>query len=103
MLIYCCHKFGGDKRNIKRAERLIHDLQVNDLNNTYISPIHAFGYLKYEEIGYDQEINLCKSLLEVCNMIYVLSDVSEGVRREVEHAKKIGISIGYMDCHIGDA
>lgn len=97
MLIYCCHKFGGKRENIERAKQLINRLQVNDLQNTYISPIHAFSYLDYEEIGYDEEINLCLDLLRKCEKVIVLSEISEGVQREIKEAQKQSIPIVFKE------
>ena len=87
MLIYCAHKYGGEEANKNRVETLIRGLQTNDPNNTYISPIHAFGHL-YNEMPYDEGMRLCLSLLEKCDALLVMSDESEGVKREIEFAIK---------------
>lgn len=96
MLNYCAHEYGGDVENIKRAGEIINKLQKNDLENTYISPLHAFSFLKYKEIDYDKEIELCLNLLSKCDVLYVLSEISEGVRREINCAIALEIPIRYM-------
>lgn len=92
MLIYCAHKYGGLERNKQDAEDKIKHLQTNDPENTYISPIHAFGHL-YNEVSYDKGMEMCFELLAVCGCMVVLSDTSEGVRREIEYSKANNIPI----------
>ena len=58
MLVYVAHRYGGDPANIERAKKITHDLQVNDLENTYICPLLAFSHLAYGEIGYEEEMQL---------------------------------------------
>lgn len=94
MLIYCAHKYGGDEKNKARVEAIIKTLQKNDLDNTYISPIHTFGYM-YDHLSYDEGMDLCLSLLSKCDALLVLSDESEGVRREIEFAVKNRLNILY--------
>lgn len=96
MVIYCAHKFGGSKKNFKRATKIVNELQKSNPENTYISPLHAFSFLKYKEIDYDKEIELCLNLLSKCDVLYVLSEISEGVRREINCAIALEIPIRYM-------
>lgn len=93
-LIYCCHKYGGKEENKIEAECKIKALQANDLDNTYISPIHALGFM-YNSISYDDGMELCYDLLSVCDKVIVLSDMSEGIKREVALAEKLGIEVVY--------
>ena len=37
-IYYVAHKFSGKLENYQRAKKITHDLQVNDLENTYICP-----------------------------------------------------------------
>ena len=92
MLIYCAHRFGGESYNKSFAEMKILELQKTDRANTYISPIHAFGFM-YESLSYDEGMELCLSLLKRCDKLLVLSEESEGVRREIEFAEQNGIPI----------
>lgn len=85
MLIYCAHKYGGNNENKLRAEILVSGLQKADSKNVYISPIHAFGFM-YDSVPYDEGMRLCLSLLDKCDALLVLSDESEGVKREIEFA-----------------
>jgi hypothetical protein len=95
MLIYCAHKYGGKEENKNRAEMLVRTMQTTDTKNTYISPIHTFGYM-YNDLSYDEGMELCLSLLDKCDTLYVLSDESEGVRREIDFALKNRKNIFFM-------
>ena len=91
--IYVSHKFGGDPANIERAKKITHDLQVTDLDNCYICPLLAFSHLDYGEIGYEQEMEICLDLLSVCDVLIVASDVSDGVQKEIDFAKMVGMEV----------
>ena len=91
--IYVSHKFGGDTANIERAKKITHDLQVADLENCYICPLLAFSHLDYGEIGYDQEMEICLDLLSVCDYLIVSSDASDGVQKEIDFAKMVGMEV----------
>lgn len=94
MLIYCAHYYGGEKNAKDSATRKIRNLQYNDLQNTYVSPIHALGYL-YKYVDYDTGMELCYDLLMVCDKLLVLSSPSEGVMREIKMAEKLHMPIEY--------
>ena len=96
MMYYISHKFGGKPENLKRAKRITHDLQIKDTENCYICPLLAFSYLGYNEIGYEEEVALCEDLLTVCDKLIVASDVSEGVKREIDLAEKCKMEIEYL-------
>ena len=91
--IYVSHKFGGDTANIERAKKITHDLQVADLDNCYICPLLAFSHLQYGEIGYDNEIELCLDLLSLCDALIIASDVSDGVQKEIDFARMVGMEV----------
>ena len=91
--IYVSHKFGGDPANIERAKKITHDLQVTDLDNCYICPLLAFSHLDYGEIGYEQEMEICLDLLSVCDVLIVASDVSDGVQKEIDFARMVGMEV----------
>ena len=95
MLIYCSHKFGGKMENAKDAELKIKKLQLADPGNTYVSPIHAFGFM-YHDMEYDVGLRLCIDLLAKCDKMIVLSEGSRGVRAEIKFCaeNKIRIEFG---------
>ena len=92
-MIYVSHKFGGDPANMERAKKITHDLQVNDQENCYICPLIAFSHLGYNEIGHDEEMALCIDLLSVSDILIVASDVSDGVKEEIDFARIVGMEV----------
>ena len=97
MIIYVSHAFGGKPENLERAKKITHDLQVNDLENTYICPLLTFSHLQYGEIGYDAEMELCIDILSECQKFIVASDISKGVAREIDFANLVGMEVEYLE------
>ena len=92
-MIYVSHKFGGDPANMERAKKITHDLQVDDPENCYICPLMAFSHLGYNEIGHDEEMELCIDLLSVSDVLIVASDISKGVQKEIDFARLVGMEV----------
>ena len=92
-MIYVSHKFGGDPANMERAKKITHDLQVDDPENCYICPLMAFSHLGYNEIWHDEEMELCIDLLSVSDVLIVASDVSDGVQKEIDFARLVGMEV----------
>lgn len=92
-LYYVSHRFGGDPANMERAKKITNDLQVNDPENCYVCPLIAFSHLEYNEMGYDEEMALCIDLLSVSDVLIVASDISEGVQKEIDFAKMVGMEV----------
>lgn len=97
MLIYIAHKFSGKLENYQRAKKITHDLQVADLENAYICPLLTFSHLKYGEIGYDAEMDLCIDILSSCDRLIVASDISKGVQTEIDFAKLVKMEVMILD------
>ena len=91
--VYVSHKFGGDPANMERAKKITHDLQIENPTHCFICPILAFSHLQYGEIGYDDEIELCLDLLSLCDTLIIASDVSNGVQKEIDFAKMVGMEV----------
>ena len=96
-IYYVAHKFSGKLENYQRAKKITHDLQVNDLDNTYICPLLTFSHLKYGEIGYEAEMENSLDLLSVADKLIVASDLSKGVRREIDFANLVGMEVQYLE------
>ena len=96
-IYYVAHKFGGKLENLERAKKITHDLQVADLENTYICPLIAFSHLQYGEIGYDAEIENCLDLLSACDKLIVASDLSKGVCKEIDFANLVNMEVEYLE------
>ena len=97
MIIYAAHRFGGDIENLERAKKIIHDLQVADLENTYICPLLTFSHLRYGEIGYETEMEKCLDLLSIADKLIVASDLSKGVCREIDFANLVGMEVQFLE------
>ena len=94
MLVYVAHRYCGDPANLESAKKITHDLQVNDFDNCYICPLLAFSHLKHGEIPYENEIALCFDILEMCDKLIVASEISQGVKLEIELAEGLKNSNG---------
>jgi hypothetical protein len=88
---------GGKPENMERAKQITHDLQVNDLENSYICPLLLFSHLRYGEIGYDAEMDLCLDILSSCDKLIVASDLSKGVCKEIDFANLVGMEVEYLE------
>ena len=93
MLVYVAHRYGGDPANLERAKKITRALQVNDPENCYICPLMAFSHLGYNEMGYDEEMALCIDLLSVSDVLIVTSDISDGVQKEIDFARMVGMEV----------
>ena len=93
MLVYVAHRYFGDPANMERAKKITHDLQLNDPENCYICPLMAFSHLEYNEMGYDEEMALCIDLLSVSDVMIVASDISDGVQKEIDFARLVGMEV----------
>ncbi len=92
-ICYVSHRHGGDPANMERAKKITHELQVNDPENCYICPLMAFSHLGYNEMGSDEEMALCIDLLSVSDVLIVASDISEGVQKEIDFARLVGMEV----------
>lgn len=93
MLIYVAHAYQGSEENLKKAKKKTHDLQICDYDNTYICPLLALSHLKYGEIGYDDEMELCLDILSNCERIIIASEITDGVRREIDFANLVKMEV----------
>ena len=97
MIYYVAHKFQGAPENIERARKITHDLQINDTENAYFSPLLAMSHLAYDEIGREAEMEICKDFLSVCDCLIVASSISPGVQAEIDFAKLVGMEVIYLE------
>ena len=97
MLYYIAHCYGGNPRNLERARKITHDLQISDIENTYICPLLTFSFLKYNELGFEKEMRLCLELLSCCDGLIVASQNSVGVQAEIDFANETGMEVVFLD------
>lgn len=96
-MIYVAHAYQGQSSNFERAKRVTHFLQCEDLQNVYICPLLTLSHLRYNELGFDAEMELCLDILSNCDKLIVASEISRGVRREIEFAELVGMEIEYLE------
>ena len=98
MMYYVAHAHGGKPENIERAKQITHDLQVNDLANTYICPLMLFSHLRYGEVRYEAEMELCLDILSNCDKLIVASDtITKGVAKSISFANLVGMEVEYLE------
>lgn len=97
MMYYVAHAHGGKPENIERAKKITHDLQVNDLANTYICPLMLFSHLRYGEVGYEAEMELCLDILSNCDKLIVASAITKGVGQEIDFANLVGMEVEFLE------
>lgn len=93
MLLYLAHKYQGKQENVERAKKIAHDLQMENPTQCVVCPLLNFSSLDYGEIGYEQEMEICLDLLSACDVLIVASDVSDGVRKEIDFARMVGMEV----------
>ena len=93
MLLYLAHKYQGKQENVERAKKIAHDLQMENPTQCVVCPLLNFSSLDYGEIGYEQEMEICLDLLSACDVLIVASDVSNGVRKEIDFARMVGMEV----------
>jgi hypothetical protein len=96
-MYYVAHAHGGKEENIERAKKITHDLQINDLANTYICPLMLFSHLRYGEVGYEAEMELCIDILSNCDKLIVASGITKGVAMEIDFADLVGMEVEYLE------
>lgn len=94
-IIYISHKFGGKRKNAKRAEKIIKGLMKEYPDYLFISPIHCFGYA-YKDFSYEDGMRMCIALLNMCTEMWVCSEPSRGVQIETDYCRKYKKPISYL-------
>lgn len=94
-IVYISHKYGGKQKNAKRAEKIIKGLMKKYPDYLFVSPIHCFGYA-YKDIPYEDGMKMCIALLSLCSEAWVCSEVSKGVKMEIDYCRKNKKPIMYL-------
>ena len=94
---FVSHAYGGKKENYENAKKITHDLQVANPQDCFLCALLALSHLEYSEMGYDAQFEICLDLLSLCDGLIVASEISEGVRREIEFAKMVGMEVEYIE------
>lgn len=96
-IYYVAHKHQGKVENIERAKQITHDLQIADLENSYVCPLLLFSHLRYGEIGYEAEMELCLDILSNCDKLIIASDITQGVQQELDFATLVNMEVEYLE------
>lgn len=97
MRYYIAHKFQGDKSNIERVGKIAKKLQLKHPENAYFSPLHAFSFLDYDDMPYDDFMEICLDFLSACDVLIVASEISKGVQMEIDFAKLVKMEVLQLD------
>ena len=90
MMVYISHAYGGKEENKAEIEAIIGRLVKADPEQTYISPVHAYGFL-YADVPYDTGMKYCTDLLAKCEEMWVFGEHSRGVMEEIKFCEENGI------------
>ena len=96
MLVYVSHPYGGSEENKAKVEETVRKLSSKFPLDTYVSPIHTFGFM-YKDVSYKHGMKMCLDLLDACDYMIVFGShkSSKGCRIEIRHAKKHRIPTYY--------
>ncbi len=95
---YVAHPFQGKKSNKRKVGNIIKKLVLHNSGVTYVSPIHAFGFM-YEYVkSYEQGIEMCLELLSQSEELILCEgwEKSRGCRMEYDFAIKNNIKITFL-------
>ena len=97
MRFYIAHKYGGDRSNIDRVGEIAKKLQMNHPEHAYFSPLHAFSFLEYNDIEFDDFMEICFDFLSACDALIVASEISKGVQKEINFARMVKMEVLKID------
>lgn len=97
MIFYVAHKYEKRGDEINRALKIVHDLAVKDMSNTYICPITALLHFGTDEIPKLDEMEQRYDLLCCCEKLIVASEVTEDVQKEIAMAKRLQMEVVYLE------
>lgn len=85
---YISHPYGGLEENKEQIEKIITALQTIYPSETFISPVHCFGFL-YDTLPYADGLKKCIDLLLHCDAMLVFGNwiSSKGCCEEIRQAK----------------
>ena len=97
MIGYVTQYFDGTPESLESVRELLFEIQDDDWDNCYVSPVLAFPY---NPVTMEDEKNLLAvrlDLLMVCDMLIVNGDeLDYYMRAEIDFAKLVGMDIYYV-------
>ena len=97
MRYYIAHQYQGDKSNIERVGEIAKRQQLKHPENAYFSPLHAFSFLEYKDMSYDDFMEICLDFLSACDVLVVASEISKGVQTEIDFARLVKMEVMTLD------
>lgn len=91
-IIYLSHNYGGKESNKQHIELVMKSLVKRYPDYTFLSPVHALGFL-YDYISYEDGMRHCLALLDMCDECWFIDGYnnSQGVNIEREYCARYGI------------
>ena len=75
-IIYLSHNYGGKESNKKHIEAVIKSLVKRYPDYTFLSPVHALGFLYYA-LTYDNGMRHCLALLDMCDECWFIDGYND--------------------------
>lgn len=92
MLIYVCHK-QNCPTDFKRAVKITHDLQIKHPEHCFLCPELIFAHFLNGEIHIDEELELRKDVLSICDVLYLTSTPDFVSKEELDFAHMVGMEV----------
>lgn len=90
--VYVCHPFSADPiRNILRVRGIARGLI--DAGHCPVAPHLYYPQIVNEDTERDLAMSLCLELVSTCDELRVYGEPSPGMRREIDHARRIGVPV----------
>lgn len=89
MLYYVAHS----SADIDRARQMTHDLQLGDLENTYICPLLLLSNFGQGELGRSAIMDFKLDILSACDELIIASEVSDDMKSEIDFAQLVGMGV----------
>lgn len=92
MKVYVCSPYAGNVHMNKEKAKLF-CRHVVDQGHTPLAPHLLFPQFMEENTERERAIQMGLEVLEMCDEVWVLAPCSNGMRREINHAMKLGKKI----------
>jgi hypothetical protein len=88
-MIYLAHPFGGEMKNVDKAEKLIKELLHKHPACTFYSPLHATGFF-YSQLTYLDGMEHCFEALSRCDELWLCGEWRDSRGCNMEYAGFVG-------------
>ena len=84
-LIYLSHNYGGKESNKQHIELVMKSLVKQYPDYTFLSPVHALGFLYYT-LTYDNGMRHCLALLDMCDECWSVEGYNDSKGCKIEQS-----------------